>query len=589
MLHKLAYFLRIFCAFTLISWPISSPALPTLQPLPADEAFKLSVEIVDQQMLLAQWKIQPGYYLFRDRIHFTTADKGTQLGTPVMPDGILKHNSILGQYTAFQDTVTISVPVTSSQTAINLQVHYQGCAEDGFCYPPLSKSFALRIAEPRGTLTPLTAPTSLAAQDDIAELLTQQGVIWIVLGFFGFGILLAFTPCVLPMVPILSAIILGQNQALSTRRAFVLSLLYVLSMAVTYAVAGVIAGHIGQSLQASLQQPLLLILFSGLFVLLALSLFDVFPLRLPNALQQSINRVLHSQRGGRYLSVILMGILATLITSPCVTPPLVGALLYIGQTGDALLGGTALFSLGLGMGIPLLLFGTFGAALLPKAGAWMQTIKALFGVLLLGVAIWILARVFTDPAILLLWALLAIGSALYLGIFQTPLPGKFARLQQALGYLLFIYGITLVVGAAMGNRDPWQPLQFSHTTNNAHTLFTRIKTTEELQQYLTQAKQTQQTVILDFFAQWCATCHEIERDVFRNPEVQQALSQFTLLQADVTANDLIDKALQKQFNVIAPPAILFFDPQGKELTQLRIVGRISADEMLQRLQQLERK
>jgi thiol:disulfide interchange protein DsbD len=404
--------------------------------------------------------------------------------------------------------------------------------------------------------------------------------------FFGFGLLLAFTPCVFPMIPILSGIIAGQGPSITARKAFVLSLVYVLAMALTYSVAGVLAGLFGANLQAAFQNPWILGLFALVFVALALSMFGFYELQLPSSLQTRLAEISNRQAGGSLVGVAIMGLLSALIVGPCVAPPLAGALIFIGQTGNAVLGGIALFALSLGMGAPLIAIGTSAGELLPRAGAWMDAVKAVFGVAMLAVAILLLERILPPAIAMLLWSLLLIGSAVFLGALQDlpPEAGGWRKLWKGLGFVLLTYGVLMLVGAASGGKDTVLPLRGLALTGASgatapHALFRHVKSAADLDRELAAASATGKPVMLDFYADWCVTCKEMERYTFSDPAVVARMSRFVLLQADVTANDEQDQALMRErFGIPGPPAILFFDAQGRERQGYRVIGFMSAEE-----------
>lgn len=424
-----------------------------------------------------------------------------------------------------------------------------------------------------------TSTGFISEQDRISRLLVEQRF-WALPLFFGFGLLLAFTPCVFPMIPILSGIIAGQGASLTQRRAFLLSLVYVLAMALTYTAAGVGAALLGQNVQIWFQNPWVLITFSTLFVLMALAMFGFYDLQLPTSWQTRLSELSNRQRGGQYTGVAVMGFLSALIVGPCVAAPLIGVLTVISATGDVALGGTALFFISLGMGAPLLVIGTSAGKLLPKAGPWMAIIKAVFGVLMLAVAIWMLERILPETLSLLLWAILLITTATFMGALRSVSADKPAPqlLAKGLGTVLMAYGILLLVGMAAGGKDPLQPLRgtslMAGSSFQQPLVFKHIKTTTDLTREIAQANG--RPVMLDFYADWCVSCKEMERYTFTDPKVQTALRGTVLLQADVTANDEADQALLKQFNLIGPPAILFFDSDGTEQPDFRVVGFMSA-------------
>jgi thiol:disulfide interchange protein DsbD len=434
------------------------------------------------------------------------------------------------------------------------------------------------------------APVS--EQDKLATLLTRKPV-QAILAFFVAGLLLAFTPCVFPMVPILSGIIVGQGDRLTTMRAFWLSLVYVLAMAVTYTVAGVLAGLFGQNLQAVFQNPWIISAFVLIFILLALSMFGFYELQLPGRLQTRLAEASNQQKGGQLWGVAVMGFLSALIVGPCVAPPLMAALIVIGSSGDAILGGAALFALSMGMGLPLLVFGVSAGKLVPRAGAWMNAVKAVFGVGLLAIAIWMLERIVSGTVIMLLWGALAVSCGIYLGALErieTGAPG-WKRLWKSLGVVLLVLGILEFIGAAAGG-DYWlRPLAgFKASVTGApaaeHITFRRVKSVEDLEQSLSQASATGTGTMLDFYADWCVECKRMERNTFPDAGVQALLDGFQLLQTDVTANDGLDRELMKTFDIIGPPAILFFDRNGAEMKAYRLVGYFDPGEFSRHLQQV---
>lgn len=571
------------------------------QPISAAKAFQFSVHPTNTDSVLAIWNIAPGYFLYKDRFSFDIlAPKDAILGTINKPLGIQKDDAFLGKHYVYQGHLQLSIPlINSGSQPLQLLVHYQGCANWGFCYPPITKLVIIQsksrltandiqimdYEKATATTTASMAPTNM--QSHAADILQTKNSFLSLLIFFGFGLLLAFTPCVLPMIPILSSIIVGQGQSLSTKRAFGLSLSYVLGMAFAFAIAGSIVGLLGSSVQATLQTPWVLISFSLVFVILALSLFGLYDLRLPDAWHNHIHKLHQKQKTGNYIGVAIMGALSTLIVSPCVSAPLVGVLAYIGKTGNALFGAAALLALGLGMGAPLLIIGTSFGKFLPKSGEWMIHVKNFFGIFMLGVAIWLLNRIIPSYLNLALWGILAIIAAIFMGAFVQTQPSALTKLCKGLGLALFVYGIVLLVGAAMGNNDLFQPIKLSiHAEANTAALqFQPIKSSADLAATLQQARG--KFVMLDFYADWCVACKEMDAYTFSNPRVKTALGNFVLLRADVTANDATDKSLEKQYGVIAPPTILFFDKNGVEIPAARIVGEMNANEFLKHLKNIK--
>lgn len=566
----------------------------TATPLPAAEAFKFSAKVGDPNTVIVAMQPAPGYFLYRERFKLAIPDDKAQLGTMHWPAGRVKHDAVLGEYQVYDHPLALHVPVLGSGAVLaDLLVTYQGCAESGFCYPPTTKRLQMHFDRDfslvKVKVDKQTLLRSSAGQlQKPIQLLSQHNLPWVMLGFLGFGLLLAFTPCVLPMIPILSGIILGQGEKLSKLSAFGLSLTYVLSMAVTYAGLGLSVAVLGSNLQALLQNAWVISLFAALFVALALSMFGLYELHMPKAILRHVHRLNQRQTGGTYVGVVIMGILATLIVSPCVTPPLVGALTYIAQTGDKLLGSAALFSLGLGMGIPLIIIGTLEGKLLPRRGEWMHAIKQLMGILLLAVAVYLLARIIPATLTLMLWGGLAIMAAMLLGALEPTRLSVWYKLRKGVGLLLLFYGAALVLGGALGNDDPLQPLANLHFGRKANTQpqslhYQRVKTIAEVRQKLKQAKDNGQAVMLDFYANWCISCQLMERTVFSDPRVVNALSGVMLLKADVTVNDNSDRLLQREFQVIAPPTFLFFDKQGRQIPAARLVGEFSAQQFLKNL------
>lgn len=564
----------------LLLWAVLGCALAaTPQPLPIDQAFPLSVWSPDAQTIVVQWDVQSGYYLYKDRIHFAPAvDGAAQLGEPRFPAAV-EHNTILGRFAVYDSPVQVTIPVIKAASPnFSLEIKYQGCAVQGFCYPPATRVVAVTLAASAanppvmdhipGAKTAVAPPTVHPV-----EKLLQHHYSWKVwLGFFGLGLLISLTPCVLPMIPVVSALILGKEN-ISHVRAFFISLAYVLGMAVTYAIAGLLFGSLGGSLQTFFQKPWIIAVLSGIFILMAVSLFGVFHLEPPQKLRVWIAGISHRQRSGSFAGAAVMGSLSTLILSPCATPPLVAVLGYISQAGNAYLGGIALFIIGLGSGVPLLLIGAFGRRLLPKAGSWMKVIEKLLGVILLAVSIWMLSRILPATVVFILWAALAMGVAVYLRTFNSVVT-PIQKLGKVLGIILFVFGVLLMAHAVHGKTAE------EHCVDQSR--FIKVKTPADVQAYLSAA--AGKPVLLDFYADWCVSCKIIEKQVFENPAVQQQMSHFLLLRADVTANDAEDRQLLQQYQVVAPPTMIFFNTQHQEIPQLRVVGEISPQEFNKKLQ-----
>ncbi|MBK8891698.1 MAG: protein-disulfide reductase DsbD [Dechloromonas sp.] len=551
-------------------------------------AFKPSARALDAQTIEVTFAIAKGYYLYRDKFRFAVDGESVTLGTPVFPKGKEKDDENFGKVEVFYNSVAVRLPVernASGELPLKLNVTSQGCADAGVCYPPQTQTVAVTLPDPATTPT---APSPVAGMEAtagpgvnvdesgrIAGILRNAGF-WANLAFFFIaGLGLALTPCVLPMIPILSGIIAGQGHRNSHARGFALSLAYVLGMAVTYAAAGIAAGLTGTLLSAALQNAWVLGAFALVFVVLSFSMFGFYELQLPTALQSKLSEESGHLRGGRGIGVFAMGALSALIVGPCVAAPLAGALLYIGQTGDAVLGGTALFVMALGMGAPLIAVGTAGGSLLPKTGPWMEGVKKGFGVLLLATAVWLLTPVVPPVVPMLAWAALLIVPAIYLHALD-PLPQHakgWQRFWKGIGIVMLLTGAALLIGALAGSRDPLQPLAGLRTQAVAGEIrklsFEPVRSVAELEARLAAVDRP---VMLDFYADWCVSCKEMERYTFADPVVREKLAGFTLLKADVTANSPDDKALLARFGLFGPPGIVFFTPGGKEVQGLRVVG-----------------
>ncbi|MDM8560472.1 protein-disulfide reductase DsbD [Candidatus Parabeggiatoa sp. HSG14] len=557
--------------------------------LAADEAYVFSAQFPESSYLVLRWKIADGYYLYRDKFKFSLESDG-ELGNPQLPPSLLKKDPNFGDVQIYQQPVLeITVPIQAQgQKTVTLKAQYQGCAVAGFCHPPVTKIVELTLGK-GGTLS------ELSEQDRLANLLANANIWYTLMVFFGLGLLLSLTPCVYPMIPILSGLIVGQGAKVTTYRAFIMSLVYVVAMALTYAVVGMLTGLLGENLQAAFQSPWILVSFALVFVVLSLSMFGFYELQLPSAWQTKLTIMSNRQQGGTLIGVAIMGVLSALIVGPCVAAPLVGALLYIAQTGDPWFGGLALFIMSLGMGVPLIIIGISAGHFLPKAEKWMNSVKAVFGVMLLAVAIWMLERIIPGQVTMLLWASLLIISAVYMGALNTLAAdvSGWRKLWKGLGLILLLYGVLLMIGAASGHTNPLQPLH-NFSVNNATTTastsnvtqtpsFKLIKGLNELESELAAAKAQNKPVMLDFYADWCISCKEMEHFTFTNAGVQKLFTNFVLLKADVTPNDKQDKALYKHFGIFGPPAIMFFDTQGQEQRAYRVVGFMPAEKFRQHL------
>jgi len=558
-------------------------------------AFKPTVRALDGQTIEVGFEIAKGYYLYRDKFKFAVDGESVALGSPVFPKGKEKIDENFGKVEVYYKNVAIRLPVernASGTLPLKLNVTSQGCADAGVCYPPQTQTVSVELPAP-GSVPDASGATVAVDGDEsgkIADTLKHAGF-WASLAFFFVaGLGLSLTPCVFPMIPILSGIIVGQGHKISRGRGFALSLTYVLGMAVTYAAAGVAAGMTGTLLSAALQNPWVLGSFALVFIVLSFSMFGFYELQLPTALQSKLSDEAGHLQGGRGIGVFLMGVLSALIVGPCVAAPLAGALLYIGQTGDAVLGGTALFVMALGMGVPLLIVGLSAGTLLPKAGAWMEGVKKGFGVLLLATALWLVSPVIPGFVQMLAWAALFIIPAIYLHALD-PLPPHakgWQRFWKGIGIVMLLTGAALLAGALAGNRDPLQPLaglRGQAVAAEAKKLpFEPVRSVAELDARLAVVDRP---VMLDFYADWCVSCKEMERYTFADPAVQAKLAGFTLLKADVTANTPEDKALLARFGLFGPPGIIFFAPGGKEAPGVRVVGYQEAASFLRTLDKVK--
>ncbi len=570
--------------------------------LDPDDAFKVSHDSQPGQFKI-NWVIADGHYLYRDKMQITASDPDVITKPLQMPAGEAKEDPIFNKTLhVFHNFADATLPyhyTNDGDKDVIFKVKYQGCSEiSGICYPPQTKTFTVRLspiseAQAATIASSASSPSGAGAepvseQDEIANALRSGNTLLTLLIFFGAGLLLAFTPCVFPMIPILSGIIVGQGEDISTRKAFYLSLIYVLAMAMTYTIVGILVGLSGENIQAWFQNPWIIGSFAIIFVALSFSMFGFYELQMPTSIQSKLTHISNSQQGGNIIGVAIMGFLSALIVGPCVTAPLVGALIYIAETGDAVLGGLALFSLSMGMGAPLLVIGASAGKFLPKAGIWMDAVKAVFGVLLLGLAIWLLERVAPAGFTMFLWAALIIVSAIYMGAIDGLTAGSsgWKKLWKGLGILLLIYGIIILLGLASGNRNVFQPLKGLGGSSDAaaqveHLSFIQIKGVDGLNAELAKAKTAGKPVMLDFYADWCVSCKEMEALTFADPSVKKALEGVVLLQADVTPNDEKDTELYKHFGIIGPPSIMFFGADGIERRNYRVVGYKPAEEFSQ--------
>ena len=545
----------------------SAGAAPDL--LEPERAFQFSAREVEGGVEV-RFAIADGYYLYRDRMRFS-AEGPVQLGTPQFPPAIAHKDEFFGDMPIYRKQMAVVVPV-QGQGRYELKVISQGCADAGVCYVPMESRASLRAGAGSASIDGGSGLSIYASDTDIARLL--QGNFALALGgFVLLGLLLAFTPCMLPMIPILSGIIAGEGQRLNKSRALALSLIYVFSMALTYAAAGIAAAYAGSLIAAYLQNVWVLGAFALIFVVLALSMFGFYELQLPGFLHQRLHASHGRLRGGRIASVAAMGVFSAVIVSPCVSAPLAGTLLQISRSGDVVLGGAALFALATGMGLPLIAVGVSEGALMPKAGPWMVGVRRFFGVLLLAVALWLMSPVLPSLAEMLAWAALFIGSAMYLRALDA-LPanaGGWWRLWKSVGVIALIIGAALLVGALTGSRDPLRPLAglTGEAPPRAATPWVRVSSVAELDEKL---KSAGRPVMLDFYADWCVSCKEMEKFTLSDSRVRGELEKMLLLQADVTAASAADRELLKRFSLFGPPGIIFFDADAREIRELRVIG-----------------
>ena len=553
--------------------------------LTPEEAFTISA-LQSEQGVTIKIGLGEGIYLYDDKIKLELVKpKQLSLEEYVSRPKPEYYQDYITQRQPFEMFIPQSLLDKEVQKgSFTIKFSYQGCSELGICYQPMSNEFTF-------TLGNTTKSASLGTeQDQIAYALANSNIAIVLATFFGFGLLLALTPCVFPMIPILSSIIVSQpNATMNAKRGFLLSLVYVLAMSLAYAIAGVLAGLFGANLQASMQNPWVITAFSAIFVLLALSMFGFYEIKMPSALQTKISKKSAEAQAQGVFGIAIMGFLSALIVGPCVAAPLAGALIYIGQSGDALLGGLALFMMSLGMGVPLLVIGTTAGRYMPRPGGWMQRVTILFGVMLLGVAIWMMSRILPSYVSMALWAMLVVCSAIFFGAIE-PLKedaSGWVKLLKSLAFIALLYGMTLCIGFISGATDPLKPLErLSAKEVNSQvassTFFTKINSLSMLE---TALKSSDKVVMLDFYADWCVNCIEYEKFTFSDERVKAKMQHMTLLKADVTKNSDEDKAMQKTFTIYGPPALLFFK-NGKELSEFRLVGFKNADEFLAHLEKL---
>ena len=594
--------LNLLCAAVLLlapSLPLTAVAADAAQltglTTPKDDfvdvdvAFKVTASATAADRIEVDFVVLKGYYLYRNKMKFAVdADQPAALGAPDLPTGETKEDEYFGKQEVYHHDVVARLPVSRSSKAaftLPLKVTYQGCAEAGLCYAPQTKTFQVAMPEANATSTLPAAASSVSAgagggyvseQDRLANLIRTGNVFLMVGAFFLAGLLLSFTPCVLPMVPIVAGLITAGGASVTRTRAFLLSLAYVLGMAATYTAAGVAVAAAGQQAQTLFQQTWIILLFAALFVAMAASMFGFFTVQMPSFVQTRLSEMSNQQKSGNYAGVAVMGALSALIVTTCVGPALVAALSVIGQSGQMLRGGVALFSMAMGMGVPLLVVGASAGQLLPRAGAWMDTVKQVFGALMLAVAVWMVSRVVPEKYALLLWMLPLLAVAIVLEMSQLKSAAG-RGITRVLATIAVVYAVLLGVGFTQGSTDPLQPLQ-AKAEEHVQLPFQRIKSLDDLNAQVAAANAAGKTVMLDFYADWCVSCKEMEKYTFPTPEVRNQLANTVWLQADVTANDDIDKALQKHFGIVGPPTIAFYGKDGVERREFRVVGFMKAGE-----------
>jgi thiol:disulfide interchange protein DsbD len=560
--------------------------------VPVDEAFKPILIPVDGNTVEVTFEVLDGYYLYKDKISVNTVSDNVQLGKLDLPEGKIKFDEFFGESEVYFDDVFATLPLaraTPESMELELEVNFQGCAEGGLCYPPTTRVVSTTLPE-------ATVVTDLAALPDrgapvseqgrLAQVITQSSI-WVTIGvFFVAGLGLALTPCVLPMVPILSGIIAGEGENVSPSRGFFLAFIYVMGMALVYTAAGVAAAAAGLQLQAAFNQPWVLILFSGLFVFLAIGMFGAFDLQMPSSIQSKLATVSGNQKSGTAIGAFVMGALSALVVTACVAPALIAALTVMAQSGDMLRGGTALFAMSLGMGAPLLAVGAAQGQLLPKAGVWMVAVKAAFGFMFLGLAVWMLSRILPGGVTLALWAVLIFMSGVFMGGLTSLGPDSSIaqKLGKGFGLLAILYGLLLFLGSLSGGTNPLKPLAAVSfggglmAVEEEHLEFQRIKTVADLDREIEAAAAAGKTAMLDFYADWCVSCIEMEEYTFTDAGVQAALADTVVLQADVTANDEQDQELLQRFGVFGPPTIIFFGTDGQQRHGYEVVGFMKAQD-----------
>ncbi len=569
------------------------------EPLEVEQAFKFSAQQLDDNRFLLAWDIEPRYYLYQDRIEFALPQGVSQVSRSDSATDT-KEDPIFGVVEVFHDRAEVTIELARQSTALadgQFEVSYQGCWEGGICYPPVMGTVTYAgLAEASSAVqnAPVeSAPANIVSEQDQFFQTLSGSSSWTLIGvFFLAGLALSLTPCVFPMIPILSGIIAGHGHNTNARHGLALSIVYVLAMAVTYTLAGVLAGLFGANLQAALQAPAIITIFSLLFVLLAGSMFGFYELQMPSSVQTWLSRNSDKQKGGSYVGVAVMGFLSALIVGPCMAAPLAGALIYIGQTGDPVMGGLALFSLSIGMGIPLILIGTSAAKYMPRAGLWMESVKAGFGVVLLLMAVWMLDRIVPIEVTMALMALILIITSVFMGVFESHASEVHGikKIAKGVGVILLVYGASLTLGLLSGGKSLIYPLKglvtASEATSISKTEFITVTNLEALDAQLSLAKSRGQAVLLDYYADWCVSCKELDYVTFADAAVKNRMSQMLLVKVDVTANNEASKQLTQRYEVLGPPTLIFYDGLGEYRKELTLVGVPSPEQFLQMSNQL---
>jgi len=554
--------------------------------LAPEVAFKFSARMLDEQTVAVTYAIAEGYYMYRERFAFK-ANNAT-LGEPQIPTGKIKFDETFQKdVETYRNSVTIRIPVQGNGP-FTLIATSQGCSDKGLCYSPMDSNATLAVKGNASANGPQLVEASSLSESSSANVILdsdmgrierslQSGKLLAILPLFLLlGLGLAFTPCVLPMVPILSSIIVGEGTQIKRSRGLLLATVYSLGMALVYTCLGIAAGLVGEGLSAALQNPWVLSAFAILMVGLALSMFDVYHLQMHASVQSRLTRASSQQTAGKLFGVFVMGSISALIVGPCVAAPLAGALVYISQTRDVVVGGSALFAMAIGMSVPLLLVGVSAGALLPRAGSWMNAVKRFFGVLMLGLAVWMVSPIISDVVQMIAWAALGIAYGAYL-----LWAAKGGWISKAVALVFAALGLIQLVGVTTGGRDALAPLAHLRNDGIQHAAFTRVKTAADLDAAI--AKAHGKNVMLDFYADWCVSCIEMEKLTFADPRVQTQFADMVLLQVDVTANDAHDKELLRRFNLFGPPGIIFFDKNGQEIRGGRVIGFQKADKFHQSL------